>query len=332
MRIPQMSRQWLILRELTMSRQGRDLLQLSHETGVSDRTIRRDIAKLIAGGFSIEKVTNGETIRFRFDSGQELPHLPLEFTEALALYHATISSPLFENPLYHIQLEQALYKIQEAFSNEVKGYIGRFRQAYTHRQPLPRDTDLVNTCDILQKQITIGDRIKFSYTNLDGVSSERTVDPYFIHIHEGEFYLIGYCHLRQDYRVFRVDCLRNLQPVEESFEKNRDFDPYQLVKSSFGVHLGEPGIAVLRFNGVAARYFQRSPIHPEQKILEVSEDQLLVEVPYRGYHEITESVLRYGPDAEVVAPEQLRKYVANRLQETLNRYLDGDKNDAKIDT
>jgi len=98
-----------------------------------------------------------------------------------------------------------------------------------------------------------------------------------------------------------------------------------LVKSSFGVHLGEPGIAVLRFEGVAARYFQRSPIHPDQTILDSSEDQLLVEVPYRGYHEITESVLRYGPDAEVVSPEQLRKYVANRLQETLSHYFDKEK-------
>ncbi|OQY16835.1 MAG: hypothetical protein B6I36_09760 [Desulfobacteraceae bacterium 4572_35.1] len=320
MRVAQLTRQWMVLRELTMSRRGRTIIQLTRETGVHDRTLRRDIYKLQDAGFPIEKVEGEIPVRFRFDPGQKLPQLPFDFTEALALYHATISSPLFENPLYHIHLEQALYKIQDVFSEEVKGYLGRFRQAYTHRQPAPRSGDIFSACNILQKQITVGDQIRFRYTNLKGEETVRTVDPYFIHLHDGESYLLGYCHLRQDCRIFRVDCLQELKPLEESFQVASDFDSYQLLQTSFGVHLGAPGFAILRFEGVAARYFQRSPLHPNQKILELSEDQLLVEVPYRGLHEISEIVLRYGPDAEVVSPESLREHVAGKLQETLSKY------------
>lgn len=317
---PQLTRQWTVLRELTASRRGRTLKQLAREADVHERTVRRDIYALMDAGFPIEKIDGEESVRFRFHPEHKLPELPLDFTEALALYHATTTSPLFENPLYHLRLEKALYKIQEAFPAEVKGYIGNFRQAYTHRQPVPRDNDMADICNILQKQITFSYRIRFAYTNLKGVASERTVDPYFIHIHEGEFYLLGYCHLRQDYRIFRIDCIRDLQALEEDFSIAPDFDPYQLLQTSLGVHLGEPGIATLLFEGVAARYFQRSPLHPRQKILEESEGRLLLEVPFRGFNEVTEIVLKYGAEAEVISPPELRDHVLDQVQKTLARY------------
>ena len=144
----QLTRQWTILRELTASRRGRTLKQLAREAEVHERTRRRDIYTLIEAGFPIEKIDGNdeEPVRFRFHPGHKLPQLPLDFSEALALYHATTTSPLFEHPLYHLRLEKALFKIQEAFSDEVKGYIGRFRQAYTHWQGFMADLKNRNQC------------------------------------------------------------------------------------------------------------------------------------------------------------------------------------------
>lgn len=317
---PQLTRQWTLLRELAASRMGRTLKQLARAGEVHERTARRDIYTLMDAGFPIEKVEGEEPARFRFHPGQKLPQLPLEFPEALSLYHAATASPFFANPLYHQRLENALYKIQEAFPPEVREYVGRFRQAYSHREPVPRDRDLFELFRTLQKQITYRCRVHFAYTNLKGEVSKRTIDPYFIHAHEGEFYLLGYCHLRRDHRIFRLDCIRDLEALDEEFSLASDFDPASLLDTSFGVHLGEAGTATLLFEGTAARYFERSPLHPKQEILEQADGQLRLRVPFRGFKEITQTVLFYGAEAEVVEPKALREYVQRELDQACRRY------------
>ena len=46
-------------------------------------------------------------------------------------------------------------------------------------------------------------------------------------------------------------------------------------------------------------------------------------IPYRDERELTMDILRHGPEVVVMAPEALRRAVAERLRETLARYSDG---------
>lgn len=321
MSLSQLTRQWLILQELAASRMGRTLLSLARAGGVHERTARRDVYALMDAGFPIEKVEESEPVRFRFVPGRNLPQVPLDFAEAMALYQAVVTSPVAQNPAFHPLVEAGLHKIIDAFPREIREYLGRFRAAYFHQpQPAP-ESDLLSALRILQKQITYSARVRFDYCNLEGVATTRTVDPYLIHPKEGAFYLVGYCHLRGDHRIFRIDCITNLTPLSEEFSLPAGFDPAVLLRTSLGVHLGEAQTAVVLFEGTAARYFQRSPIHPAQNILEQDDDHLLVELPIRGIKEVTELVLKYGDEAEIIAPAALRQHLKTTLAATARRYL-----------
>ncbi len=48
--------------------------------------------------------------------------------------------------------------------------------------------------------------------------TRRTVDPHRVHADQGQWYLAAYCHLVQDDRLFRVDRISALTPLEETFE------------------------------------------------------------------------------------------------------------------
>lgn len=317
---PQLTRQWIILQELAASRMGRTLISLARAGEVHERTARRDVYALMDAGFPIEKVEGSEPVRFRFVPGRSLPQVPLDFTESMALYQAALSSPAFANPTTHLLIEAGLNKLLQALPPEIREYLGRFRAAYFHRLSGSPQAGLQDGLRLLQKQITFRNRVRFEYRNLQGERSARTIDPYLIHCHEGRFYLLGHCHLRQDPRIFRIDCLENLQALEEEYHLPPGYDPASLLRTSLGVHLGAAERAILRFEGTAARFILRSPLHPEQRILEQQDGRLLLEVPIRGYKEVTELILKYGVEAEVVAPPTLRRHVAEALREALARY------------
>lgn len=322
MPLPQLTRQWLILKELAASRLGRTLQHLSQVGDVNERTARRDVYTLIEAGFPIERLKEDDQTRFRLTPGRPLPQMALDSQEALALYLAAISSPLFQSAGCRPLIDGGLHKVLQSFPPEAREYLGRFQTAYVHKyKPATNKIDgLPERLRLLQKQIAYRYRVSFTYRNLEGVESERSVDPYLIHCHDGAFYLIGHCHSRYEPRIFRIDDIEQLTPLEDDFTIPVGFDPASLLRTSLGIHLGKEMHVVLLFEGVAARYFVRSPLHADQRILEQSDGRLLVELPARGIKEVTELVLRYGPEAEVISPDSLRQHVRNCLASALARY------------
>ena len=62
-------------------------------------------------------------------------------------------------------------------------------------------------------QIPAGDKV-----------TERQVDPYALVHRGGWWYLVGYCHLRDAPRTFRVDRIQNLELLSQIFQTPDDFD------------------------------------------------------------------------------------------------------------
>lgn len=60
---------------------------------------------------------------------------------------------------------------------------------------------------------------------------QRDIDPYVLVHGWGRQYCLGYCHLRQDIRSFRVDRILDLELLEQKFEIPADFDLEEYVSS-----------------------------------------------------------------------------------------------------
>ncbi len=61
---------------------------------------------------------------------------------------------------------------------------------------------------------------------------ERVVDIYGIVYRPGFWYAVGYCHLRTDLRVFRLDRILQAELQDETFIRPPDFDSLDYVKRS----------------------------------------------------------------------------------------------------
>jgi predicted DNA-binding transcriptional regulator YafY len=238
----------------------------------------------------------------------------------LALYNSTLLSPLFPNAAYHGLLESALVKLQNALPLQVRDYVGRMKVAFSHRSPTHHHPRLLAVVRILQEQAADSCQVRMRYENLRGEVKERLVDPYCLRIHQGDIYLLGHCHLRGQPRIFLVDRIQDVVPLEDEFQMPPAFSSEDLLNSSLGIYLGKAGEAVLRFRDEAARYVLQRPLHPEQTIEEQSNAHVVVRVPVRGEREVIQAVLRFGALAEVLAPPELRDAARTELQKMVAQY------------
>ena len=63
----------------------------------------------------------------------------------------------------------------------------------------------------------------------------RKVDPYKVCFFNGTLYLIGWCHVHDEVRMFVLDRIRLLHVTKERFIPPDDFDLDEYIKDSFGV-------------------------------------------------------------------------------------------------
>ncbi len=149
-------------------------------------------------------------------------------------------------------------------------------------------------------------RVRFRYRAGTGARSERTVDPLKLVGYQGRWYLLGWCHLRGERRMFHLGRISGVSILAESADQGLAADEDWLT-ASFGIFKGPPRYrAVIRFTGKAARLVRHQLWHAQQEIREHGNDITLT-LPVADDREIMMKVLQFGAEARVIAPESLRR-------------------------
>jgi predicted DNA-binding transcriptional regulator YafY len=78
--------------------------------------------------------------------------------------------------------------------------------------------------------------------------TRREVSPYRLWYTNGALYLIGYCHLRKDVRMFAVERIKSVTLTDHPFQIPLEFDIEDYVKDAIGIMRGQPIRVELRFN------------------------------------------------------------------------------------
>ena len=152
------------------------------------------------------------------------------------------------------------------------------------------------------------------YNRQDDRETEREVSPQRLVHYRDNWYVDAYCHLREGLRSFAVDALRaaELRDARAKEVAAAELDAH--LGSGYGIFAGrEVQWAKLRFTPQAARWVSAQRWHPEQRAGVEADGSYVLEVPYANDRELVMEILKYGADAEVLAPEALRARVAAAL-------------------
>jgi len=192
---------------------------LARETGVSLRTIRRDIATLQAMGADID----GEAgVGYILRPGFLLP--PLSFTdeELQALVAGAQWVSRQTDDALALGAQNALAKISSVLPPETRSaldddslYVGRKRRDAS-------GLDLARVRRAMREQR----KMHIMYADHNGAMSERTIWPIMLGFVESRRFIAGWCELRVDFRLFRVDRITRVEFLDDHYSRNRR----QLVK------------------------------------------------------------------------------------------------------
>lgn len=78
------------------------------------------------------------------------------------------------------------------------------------------------TLALIHRSVENGVQIEFGYLNSQGVSERRRVDPLRVESVDADWYLRGWCHLREAVRTFRIDRISNPSITTEPITHGTD--------------------------------------------------------------------------------------------------------------
>ena len=219
----------LLALELLQGSPGITADRLADKLGVSERAVRRYIGILREAGIPLESM-RGPYGGYRLGRGLRLPPLMFSAVEALGLVMAVLdghhdaSDP--SDPV-----GSALGKIMRALPEPVAAQAEAVRRATAPApdraaaRPDPGTTsELVQACSSRR-------RARLGYRSEAGSEWVAVVDPWAVVVRHGRWYLLCRSHKADAVRAYRIDRVRSLEVLEDTFTPPVELDPVALLET-----------------------------------------------------------------------------------------------------
>ncbi len=286
-------------------------LELAERLEVSERTIQRDAQALAASGVPIASV-RGPAGGYRLERGYRTKLTGLDATEAEALF----VGPAAELGLGR-ELAAARLKLLASLPSELQERAGRAAQLFhVDTRGWFREEDRVPYLPVIAGALWRGRRLDMRYREGPALVSRR-LDPLGLVLKAGVWYLLA--RRRGEERVYRVSRIVSARERAEECARDPDFDlaaawasrseAFEQSRTWVEVTVRVPRSQVRHLRGA--------------RVLEDGERPTVV-ARFDGLGHAFHGLLSWGPEAEVLAPEELRVRIAAAAAETAALYADGD--------
>lgn len=177
---------------------------LAERLEVSERTIYRDIADLQASGVPID----GEAgIGYLMREGYDLPPLMFNRAEITALVTGARIVRAWGGAKMALAAGEALSKIEAVLPPAERR---RLAEVPVYAFDFSMSDDDRRNLDRLNAAIERHELLDLAYSDAEGNQTDRMVEPLGLYYWGKVWTLVGWCRLRDDFRMFRVDRIRVL--------------------------------------------------------------------------------------------------------------------------
>lgn len=155
--------------------------------------------------------------------------------------------------------------------------------------------------------------ISINYVDRSGNISQRTIEPLQLVLKGSTWYVYGYCHRREDFRLFKLLRIQSADILDTCYT-SRPFDSNVLNEdfSTATVHLKW-------VFPVSERPYVYD-LFSIDAVTETKDNQLIVDVDYPEDSWLYSFILGIGNRGELIEPLHLRTYLLNESQKMLQLY------------
>lgn len=312
----------MVLMEALQRRGPRTIAQLALELGVSERTVRRDIGRLNEldvpvetrpgrrGGVALAPGASLSTVRFTDD-------------ELLALAVGLKSTAVAADEKLERAAARAMERLELLLSPSVRARSRALQRAVMagRREDAEPVTAPSQHVIALAEAASEGQRVSLDYRSGAGQGqiTRRDIDPYGLAM-LGAWYVVAFCHLRQDLRTFRVDRIRSITPTSVSFVRPEGFDAYRYVNDSIAMAPLQGDLVCRAWLGTDLRTAS-GQLSLATVMLQpaTSGVMMTVRTDLSGLEWVLRHLLRLRCEVRIEGPEEFR-HAAQRMARRLMRF------------
>jgi predicted DNA-binding transcriptional regulator YafY len=283
--------------------------ELAGRLEVSPRTVRRDVDRLRDLGYPVD-ASRGATGGYQLQAGAALPPLLLDDEEAVAIAVGLrvaaggVVSGIEESSV------RALAKLVQVMPPRLRRRVDALR-TYTVPAIFSGPRLDASALAVIAQACRDGERLRFGYTARDSEPAQRHVEPHRLVTLGRRWYLVAWDVERGDWRMFRVDRLRDAVTTGARFRQRDlpggpDVDAAEFVRARLAQVPRRFQIEVVFRTGAATVEAAMggagtvTPIDATSCRFRMSVDELGWPAAVLGM---------VGADFEVVGPPELRDFV-----------------------
>lgn len=282
---------------------------------VSCKSIQRDIdfmREMLNAPIEYDSRKKGYFYRepWRFDPSSFLNRQELE---ALAATSKVLVQ--YQGTPYYEEVSRALEKLMHSLQVSCSGD-GVF-DIYSFDTPAP-------ACEVDQDDFALIDqavrnRVKVSMVYKSSsrqAVTERIVHPYRIHYDQGSgtWYLIAFCEYRNEVRTFVICRIQHLRLTDDRFSVPVTFIIDHYLQQAFNLTSGGADYDdVIHFTPYQSQWIREHRWHSTQQIEEREDGSITLHMKVSALDAVKRWVMRYGKEAEVVEPEELRDMIREEI-------------------
>jgi predicted DNA-binding transcriptional regulator YafY len=165
--------------------------------------------------------------------------------------------------------------------------------------------------------------VSFEYRSLQKtVYTKRLMDPYHAICQRGNWYVIGYCHDRQEPRMFALSRIKNARTIDKTFRIPASFDPNEYFDKEMGVWASSRKPYTVEFvvDSEIGTYALDRQWHETQEVKENKDGSVRVKFTTTQIPEVLRWVLGQGHTVKVLKPPELVEMVKDEMEKVRGMY------------
>jgi predicted DNA-binding transcriptional regulator YafY len=254
------------------------------------------------------------------DPNFSIQEFPLTEAEREALDFSTALLQQIRGTKIFQQFENAINKVIEGY--RISKIIGVSQRQFLQVEEPVRPQDSPYLEQLLQS-IIHQQPLAITY---QGYGREPKLHQFSAHLlkeYRNCWYVVGYSDRGKNLLMFALGSNKRYSNSDSEYIKVEGFDPDEFFKYSFGItqiHEAKPEKVVLQFTAFQAPFVLNQPLHHSQKVLKQNDD--FVEIEYHVYitTELIMTILSYGKQVKVLAPQKLKNQIKATVQEMAALY------------
>jgi predicted DNA-binding transcriptional regulator YafY len=203
--------------------------ELARRLEVNIRTVRDYVEVLQDLGIPVE-AERGRYGAYRLRPGYKLPPLIFTEDESLALTLSLLLARQAGLAATESAFEGLLAKVERVLPEATRIRIQAVEQTVIFESSSLRASPSALAVTVLSSAVQAKQCVRLRYRSARSQATERIFNPYGVVYHEGLWYTIGYCHLRQGQRLFRLDRILQVEILDETFSHPADFHALEAVQ------------------------------------------------------------------------------------------------------